>query len=260
MTKDYLWLNLRELPYFRSMLRSVEARLYEGVEIARPCLDLGCGDGHFTEVAFDSPIDIGVDLDLGIMREAQKREHYRVLVQADASQLPIKNGSIASVLSNSVLEHMPDLDLVLADVARVLAPGGTFVFTVPNPGYRTELSVPRSFRRLKLERIARAYESWFMRMSRTIHLDYEEGWNARLARVGLVIKHTFRYFSPAALRALEWGHYFSSPTLLPRLATGRWILAPTRWNLWLTDRWVRRYYEEPPTEQGTYSFYLAGKP
>ena len=45
--KDYLWLNLRDLPYFRAMLRAVEAEFYQEFELPSPTLDLGCGDGHF---------------------------------------------------------------------------------------------------------------------------------------------------------------------------------------------------------------------
>ena len=39
--KDYLWLNLRDLPYFRAMLRAVEAQFYQDLELLAPTLDLG---------------------------------------------------------------------------------------------------------------------------------------------------------------------------------------------------------------------------
>jgi hypothetical protein len=38
---------------------------------------------------------------------------------------------------------------------------------------------------------------------------------------------------------------------------GSWILVPTRWNLWLTDRLIRPYYDEPFSNDGTYTFYIA---
>jgi hypothetical protein len=55
--KDYLWLNLRDLPYFRAMLRAVEAKFYQQFELSAPTLDVGCGDGHFgriTSIVFRS--------------------------------------------------------------------------------------------------------------------------------------------------------------------------------------------------------------
>ena len=39
--KDYLWLNIRELPYFRGILRAVEARFYQEFNLAGPVLDMG---------------------------------------------------------------------------------------------------------------------------------------------------------------------------------------------------------------------------
>jgi SAM-dependent methyltransferase len=42
----------------------------------------------------------------------------------------VASGSIASCLSNSVLEHLPDLDRCFSEVARSLKPGGRFVFTM----------------------------------------------------------------------------------------------------------------------------------
>ena len=41
--KDYLWLHLRELPYFRSLMRAVEASFYAGLDLPSPLLDVGCG-------------------------------------------------------------------------------------------------------------------------------------------------------------------------------------------------------------------------
>ena len=257
--KDFLWLHLRDLPYFRAILRAVEARFYLGLELPSPILDVGCGDGHFAGVAFESPIDIGVDLHLPSLREARRRGVYRLLLDSDGTRLPVRSRSLGSAFSNSVLEHLPDLDGVLAEIARGLKPGAPLFFTVPNPGYRTELSFPHFLASLGLRRAARAYQDYFMWMSRTRNMMYEPEWTERLARVGLAVERTARYFSPAALHALEWGHYFGAPSVLARWTTGRWIVAPRRWNLWLTERLTRRYYLEMPSPEGTYSYYLARK-
>jgi SAM-dependent methyltransferase len=47
-------------------------------------------------------------------------------------RLPLADGRFASVLSVHSLEHVPDPERVLDEVARVLAPGGTAVFVTPN--------------------------------------------------------------------------------------------------------------------------------
>ena len=51
MAKDYLYPHLQALPYFRAMLRAMEARWYQDVELTEPVLDIGCGDGHFASIA-----------------------------------------------------------------------------------------------------------------------------------------------------------------------------------------------------------------
>lgn len=259
MKKDYLWLHLRELPYFRSILRAVEAQLFQEVHLEHPTLDVGSGDGHFASVAFQDQVDVGLDPDRSVMQEAQQRGGYRWLIQADGASMPFTDGVFASAFSNSVLEHIPQLEAVLHQVGRVVREGAPFVFTVPNPGYRSELSISRLLEGLRLRPLAQAYKEWFMRMSRTWNLYYEDGWGQRLSAAGFEIVQSFRYFPPASLHALEWGHYFGAACLLPRWLFGKWIIVPTPWNLKLTERIVRRYYEAPKSEEGTYSFYLARK-
>ncbi len=259
MGKDFFGEHLRALPYFRSILRAVEAELLQSVALSHPILDVGCGDGHFASVALDHPIDWGIDLHLPSIREAQSRKAYRAITQTDGSRLPFPDESFASALSNSVLEHMPDLESVLAETSRVLRSGAIFVFTVPNPGYRDRLSFPHFLRRLHLGILGDAYERYFMWMSRTYNLYNEDQWGTLLARAGFTIENTYRYFPPASLHALEWGHYFGAPCLIPRWLFGKWILVPQRWNLKWTDRLVRRYADARPCEDGTYSFYKVRK-
>ncbi len=253
---NYLWPQLVELPYFRALLRAVEARFYEEIELPAPILDLGCGDGHFAQHAFAHPLDVGVDPWWGPLLEAQEREAYHGLTQADGARLPFPDGYFASAVSNSVLEHIPHLDDVLAETARVLRPGAPFVFCVPNHNFLPTLSVGRALDRLGLRPLGDAYRGFFNRISRHHHCDSPEVWRARLERAGFVVDEWWNYFSPAALRALEWGHYFGLPSWVSKLLFGRWILAPTRWNLAPTYWLVEKHYHEPPRrEDGAYTFY-----
>jgi SAM-dependent methyltransferase len=257
MSDDILWRNIREIPYFRSILRAVESKLVQEIELPGPVLDLGCGDGHFASVTYDNELDVGLDPDIKPLREAQGRRAYRMLIQADGARSPFAAGTFSSALSNSVLEHIPHLNSVLHDLGRVLRSNAPFVFTVPNPGYEKMLSIAGILDGMKLPAFANAYRNWFNRMSRTENLLYEDEWERRLSQAGFDLIETKRYFSPSALHALEWGHYFGAPCLLSRWMTGRWILVPKRWNLWLTERLIGRYAAEAPKEDGTYNFYLA---
>lgn len=246
---DFLYLHLRDLPYFRALLRSVEAQFYQGLELPSPTLDVGCGDGHFAARTFERPIEVGLDPWRASLREAQKWRSYRLLVQADGGRMPFPDGYFASALSNSVLEHIPHVEQVLGEVARVLRPGAPFYFCVPNPRYLSELALGKVF--------GTAYREWFRRMSRTEHADEPDVWQRRLEQAGLELVRWWHYFPPAALRALEWGHYFGLPSLVTRWLTGRWILLPRHANLALTYRLIRPYAVTQPVENGTYTFYIA---
>lgn len=255
--KDYLWLNLRDLPYFRAMLRAVEAQFYQEYELPAPTLDLGCGDGHFATITFDRKLDVGLDPWTGPIHLAAKGGGYHSLVQGDGSLMPFPDGHFASALSNSVLEHITQVQPVLSELRRVLKPGAPFLFCVPNPGYLTELSVPRILGSIGLAGAGRAYTGWFKHMSRVEHAVWPDDWQKWLEAAGFKLEKWWHYFSPQAMRTLEWGHYFGAPTLLPHVISKHWIIAPWRWNLFLTERFVRRHAVAQPHSQGTFTFYIA---
>ena len=249
--KDFLFLHLRDLPYFRALLRSVEASYYQDLPLPRPVYDVGCGDGHFASLTFEQGIDVGLDPWHGPIHEAKKHGAYRGLVEADGAKSPFPTNHFASAVSNSVLEHIPHIDAVLAETARVLKPGAPFYFCVPNPRYLSELSISGM--------LGGWYTEWFRRISRTQHADDPDVWQARLESAGFALERWWHYFSPSALRVLEWGHYFGVPSVVTRVLTGRWIISRSRWNLWLTEKFVRNYASPEPIDNGTYTFYVARK-
>ncbi|MBL6966443.1 MAG: class I SAM-dependent methyltransferase, partial [Anaerolineales bacterium] len=181
---DYLWEMLSTLPYFRALLRAVEARAYTDIDLPAPTLDLGCGDGHFAPIAFPRPLEVGVDPWWEPLLEAGKRKTYQSLAQADGAAQPFPDEYFASAASNSVLEHIPHLDEVLAETARVLQPGAPFILCVPNHNFLPTLSLGRFLDRIGLRRFGDAYRAFFNRISRHHHCDAPEVWQARLEKAG----------------------------------------------------------------------------
>jgi SAM-dependent methyltransferase len=255
--KDYLWLQIKEMPYFRGILRAVEARVYPGLPLESPTLDLGCGDGHFVTIAFDRPLEAGIDPWTGPVRQAVKRGDYNLVVHGSGAAEPFSDGYFGSVISNSVLEHIPELDPVLAETARVLKTGGYFVFCVPNHQFLSNLSVSNFFDRVGLHGLANLYRAFFNRISRHHHCDSPEVWQARLEKAGFRIERYWHYFSPKALHTLEWGHYFGLPSLVWHFLVRRWILVPAHWNLAFIETILRPVYNEAVEQpQGAYTFYV----
>jgi SAM-dependent methyltransferase len=250
-SRDFLYPHLRELPYFRALLRAVEASYYQRLDLPAPTLDVGCGDGHFASLTFCRKIDVGLDPWHDPIHEARQRNAYHLLVEADGARAPFPSGYFASAFSNSVLEHIPHIDAVLAETARVLRPGAPFYFCVPNPRYLSELSLSRL--------LGSRYTEWFRHISRVHHADEPPVWEERLERAGFRLVNWWHYFSPAAMRMLEWGHYFGLPSLVAKMLTGKWILVPEKWNLQWTERLVRPYASNEAIENGTFTFYIAEK-
>lgn len=259
LTDDLLWRHLRDLPAFRALLRATEARFYADLPLPRPVLDLGCGDGHFASVALERQLDAGFDPGRAPLTEAHDRQAYRTLAQAAGAHMPYPDEHFATVVSNSVLEHIPEVQPVLMEAARVLRPDGWFHFCVPGPSFLPFLSIGRALDRIGLRNWGDLYRRSFNRISRHYHCDSAEVWEQRLDAAGLELVRWWPYFSRRALTALEWGHYFGLPSLVCKELTGRWILWPSRINLWLTERLVRPLYEEPLPDKGAYLFFVAAK-
>lgn len=258
---DLLWLNIRELPYFRGLLRAVEGRFYQDLPMPAPTLDLGCGDGQFAQVTFPRMLDLGVDPWASPLQEAKQRSNYYHLVRANGQRLPVPASSHASAFSNSVLEHIPDVQPVLDDIARTLKPGGWFYFCVPNHNFDPNLSIARFLDRLGMHRLAVAYRRWFDRIARHAHLDDPSTWQTRVEQAGMQVIRHWNYFSPRALATLEWGHYFGLPSLITKRLTGRWVVAANRWSLALTRWIVHTAWTEPqPQPDGVCTFFICQKP
>ncbi len=256
--QDHLWRQISSLPYFRGLLRAVEARFYENIDLFAPTLDLGCGDGHFASLAFNQPLDVGIDPWEGPLRQAAKSGAYLALIKGSGDTLPFEDGHFSSAVSNSVLEHIPNLAPVIAEVARVLKPGAPFVFCVPNHQFLPNLSISNFFDRIRMRKLAGAYQRFFNKISRHHHCDDPETWQNRLEEAGFELVDWWHYFSPRSLHILEWGHYFGLPSLVTKKIFNRWILIPHHWNLFCVEKMTRRCYDEAPIQsQGAYSFYIA---
>jgi SAM-dependent methyltransferase len=97
----------------------------------RDVLDLGCRSGAVTEHFLDGNRVTGVDVDASALERAAERGIVPVRANAE-ERLPFDEGSFDAVVAGELLEHVRDPAEVVAEVRRVLRPGGTFVGSVPN--------------------------------------------------------------------------------------------------------------------------------
>lgn len=95
------------------------------------CLDVCCGTGaHAPAVAGLGWTPVGVDLSPGQLRHAVHRLPVAV---ADAARLPFADGALPAAVCVLSSTDVPDYGAVIADIGRVLRPGGRFVHLGVHP-------------------------------------------------------------------------------------------------------------------------------
>jgi malonyl-CoA O-methyltransferase len=106
--------------------------LLDGIRPQR-ALDLGCGSGRYLRLLADRgvPEVVGADLSRAMLERA--REAGCALVRAGVSKLPFAAESFDLVVCALVVGHVPSLDPVIAEAARVLRPGGVLAYSDLHP-------------------------------------------------------------------------------------------------------------------------------
>jgi demethylmenaquinone methyltransferase / 2-methoxy-6-polyprenyl-1,4-benzoquinol methylase len=91
-------------------------------------LDLGCGTGKLGGMMAARCRVVGVDLSWEMLRLARRRDPFgTTFVQGSAFRLPFRPGSFDACVSGFMLRNLEDLPGALAELARVLRPGGCVV-------------------------------------------------------------------------------------------------------------------------------------
>ncbi|MGD9619190.1 MAG: class I SAM-dependent methyltransferase [Mycolicibacterium sp.] len=115
-----------------------------GVGPGAKVIDVGCGAGRHTFEAFRRGAEVvGFDqnaADLNAvdeMLQAMKKQGEvpasgaAEVVKGDALDLPFDDGTFDCVLASEILEHIPQDDVAISELVRVLKPGGALAITVP---------------------------------------------------------------------------------------------------------------------------------
>ena len=111
-------------PYAEALLDAA------GVGAGTRVLDLCCGTGVVTGAAVGrGAVPTGVDFSPAMLAEARRTNPLLRFDEGDAEALPYPEHSFDAVVSNFGIHHVPRPDRALAEVLRVLRPGGRVAFT-----------------------------------------------------------------------------------------------------------------------------------
>lgn len=114
--------------------------IFEFLEIGpgHRVLDLGSGRGfylNFMRELYPAANVVGLELDRPLLRTALRRVPGSRVVNASAYALPFPDAAFDRIVFSEVIEHIPDDARAMAEIARVLAPGGIVALTTPNADY-----------------------------------------------------------------------------------------------------------------------------
>jgi SAM-dependent methyltransferase len=114
----------------------LRALLERSIQPGARCLDVGCGDGRTVGpwLLEQGCRYVGVDVSEAAVGQATAAGLDARRIE-DASVLPFEDGSFDAGLIIEVLEHLFAPHLAVAELHRVLRPGGVLVATVPNVSY-----------------------------------------------------------------------------------------------------------------------------
>lgn len=104
-------------------------------------LDAGAGRGPYSAIASDLYAHIHLhEYDLGELDAAKKNladkiandpQHFSV-AEVDIRNMPIEDNTVDVGICSEVLEHIPHQEKAMAELYRVMKPGGRLLFSMPN--------------------------------------------------------------------------------------------------------------------------------
>ncbi len=232
------YLSLAPIPL--AFERYLEARIYEDCTFERPILDVGCGDGLFAKVVFAERIDTGVDPDPRELRRAERLDSYEELIECKGDAINKQDRSYRTIFSNSVLEHISDIDPVLVEIHRLLDHGGRFYATVPTDKFDNYSIAFRVLSSLRLYPLAKKYGVFFNHFWMHHHYYTPDEWIQRIERSGLKVVRWQTYGSVGSCLLNDFLAPFSVFGFVCKKLMNQWTLFPV----------VRRFFMLPVSRWG----------
>jgi SAM-dependent methyltransferase len=232
--------------------RLQECRHYPTVSFERPILDLGCGEGLFAKMLFAEKVDTGIDPDARELERARELGAYEELIQCYGHSIPKPDGSYWTVFSNSVLEHIRDLEPVFREVHRILAPGGYFHFTAPSPNFERFNWTSTVLSGLGLTQADASWRAFFNRFWAHYHAYDLAGWEKVARAAGFSVERSQTFASRGACMLNTTLTPPAFPSKILKKLTNRWTLLPPLRRLVFAPVWqaVQPLLREPDSAEG----------
>ncbi len=123
-------------PEYEEQILPLAAQWLAGAELV---LDVGTGEGQLARLAVKggAALVVGVDPTWGQLTVARERAGGPCYARGGAAALPLRTGAFDAAVACLVFEHIIDFAEAIAEVSRVLRPGGLFLFFLNHPLLQT---------------------------------------------------------------------------------------------------------------------------
>ncbi len=232
----YIKKYLENRPMFMAIIRSQEAMLFQKYSkfVDGKILDFGCSEGFFAGLVFGKgKVDVGLDLfGNDRIQEAIDKKIYKKVKLYDDVTIPYHDNYFNTIVSNCVLEHIPNLKLSLKEIYRVLKPGGFFLTSVMSDQWEKNLFGSKIF--------GKTYRN-IMRKTQVHHnLFSKKKWQSYFKKAGFKIQLIDGYLYKKSSSYLDLFHYFSIGSLVSHKLLNKWVLFSIPILTKIKTQWIKK--------------------
>jgi SAM-dependent methyltransferase len=148
------------------------------------------------------------------------------LIECRGDAIPKPDGSYRTILSNSVIEHIPELCPVLDEAYRLLAPGGRLYLTVPSNRFDEYTWIGQLLRLLGLNNLLQRFSDFYNRFWVHYHFYTPERWSEIAKQAGFEIVEVRSYGPRRVCLLNDLLVPFSVPEYITKKLANRWTSFP----------------------------------
>jgi SAM-dependent methyltransferase len=230
--EDYFNLYLKEAPLPLAIERYFECEILSQKDFTRPILDIGCGEGMFAKILFDEKIDVGIDPNQRELQRAVEYGAYEELINCYGDDIPKESEVFNTIFSNSVLEHIPEINKVLKEANRLLSKSGKMYITVPTNLFDHYSMIFQILSLLGFTKIAERFRGFFNKFWAHHHYYDQKGWVELFKRNGFSVIEIREYANKSICLLDDFLAPFSFVPFLTKKRSNRWFLFP-KFRFWV---------------------------
>lgn len=206
--------------------RVMECRILDKKKFVRPVLDIGCGEGLFAKILFDERVDVGIDPNEKELERARELGGYVRLIQCRGDAIDFPDNSFNTIFSNSVIEHIENIEPVFSEVYRLLSIGGAFFVTVPSEKFHQNTIIYQFLKKFKLNNLRDRYVYSYNKFWAHYHFYDKQKWCSIAENAGFSVKEV-REYGPLRVCLLNDLLVLTSvPEWITKKLFNRWTLFP----------------------------------